>query len=474
MDFYKDTNGYFVIGAGKYPSGVYYTRYRGNGNIDILPVNHNKFLPAYSNIPITSLRGSSGNYYTDESDISPVIGDLIIGQPATRDNPLPTSIINETGKVFANTVFSDMIIGKRIPQITAQFQYPLVQDSSVIEEENGATASFSNSMLYLNTDSQTDSAVAISSTDTLRYIPGFEVYNFFTVGFNTPVEGQDQCVGLLDSNTGFGIGYKGLDFVFIHRRNGQDTTYPIDLDGFNRKARYILDTTKGNVYRLTFGYLGFAPATIEVIGSDNIPRVLFVFPYPNSSTEAHLTQTYLPVRAELNNNSGDTPMELFVGSLSAGIVDGSGCSEYEFARFFNYTIPAVTITDPTPLVAFKPKDTFGGKINYIKSRLAMISGATDLNKVSRWVLIKNPDVTNTPTWNDIDVDSTMQYSEDIEIDFDNSNTYFMVWNTGKEDSFLEFVDHLHLDLKPGDIACFYLAGTGTGEVNLAVNWWELF
>ena len=483
MDFYKDINGYFVIGAGKYPTGLYYTRFRENGNIDILPVNDGNSLPAYSNIVVTSLRKFDGSYYTDELDIASVLGELTIGiptplvvngEPVSKSNPLPTSLIDNSGKAAANTVFSDLVTGKRIPQITAQFQYPLTQDGSVVTTANGATASQSNSMLYLNTDAQSGSSIEIHSTDTLRYIPGFEVYNFFTVGFNAPIEGQDQYVGLLDDDTGFGIGYHGLDFVFIHRRDGVDTYYPINLTAFNNLAGYDLDPTKGNVYKLTFGYLGFAPATLEVVGPDNISRVLFVFPYPNSSVETHLSQTFLPVRAELNNNTGTTAMQLFVGSLSAGIVDGSGCSEYEFARFFNYTMASLTITDPTPIVAFKPKDTFGGRPNYVESRLSLISGATDLNKVARWIVIKNPVITNTPTWNDINIDSVMQYSEDITIDFANSNDYFIVWNTGKVDSFLEQIDNLHLDLKPGDTACFYLASSGTGEINLAVNWWELF
>ena len=483
MDFYKDTNGYFVIGAGKYPTGLYYTRFRESGNIDILPVNYTESLPSYSNIPITSLRKADGSYYTDELDVIPVIGDLTMGIPTpltvdgrsvNKSNPLPTSIIDNSGKSAANSVFSDQIVGKRIPQITAQFQYPLTQDGSVVTTANGATASQSNSMLYLNTDAQSGSSIEIHSTDTLRYIPGFEVYNFFTVGFNMPVDGQDQYVGLLDDDTGFGIGYHGLDFVFIHRRGSINNYYSIDLNAFNNTAGYELDPTKGNVYKLTFGYLGFAPATLEVMGPDNVTRVLYIFPYPNNNIETHLSQTFLPVRAELKNNTGTIAMELFIGSLSAGIVDGSGCSEYEFARFFNYTAPAITITDPTALVAFKPKDTFGGRVNYVESRLALISGATDLNKVARFVIIKNPVITNTPTWNNVDVDSTVQYSEDITIDFANSNDYFIVWNTGKVDSFLEQLESLHLDLKPGDVACFYLASDGTGEVNLAINWWELF
>lgn len=484
MDFYKDTNGYFVIGAGKYPTGLYYSRYKENGNIDIIPVNNSESLPSYNNIAVTSLRKSDGTYYVDDLDIASVLGELTIGTSApitvngltvSKSNPLPTSNIDNSGKASANTVFSDLITGKRIPQITAQFQYPITQDGGVVSTSNGGTATQENSLLYLRTDSQLNSSVEIHSTDTLRYIPGFEVYNFFTVGFNAPVEGQDQFIGLLDSETGFGIGYKGLDFVFIHRRDGEDTYYNIDLNGFNESAGYTLDPTKGNIYKLTFGYLGFAPATLEVIGSDNISRVLHIFQYPNSNTETHISQTFLPVSAELKNNTGTSAMELFIGSFSLGIIDGSGCSEYEFARFFNYTNSSTfTITEPTPLVAFKVMDTFRGKTNYIESRLAVMSGATDLNKAARWILIKNPVITNTPTWNNVDIDSTMQYSEDITIDFDNSNTYFLTWNSTKVDSFIEYVDQLHLDLKPGEVACFYLTGAGIGDANLSVNWWELF
>jgi hypothetical protein len=393
----------------------------------------------------------------------------------TDNNPSPGSDIDNNKRLSRNTVFGDKIIAKRIPQLAAQFQYPLASGAvRPPDVGNGGEILQENTLLKIQTDAQVGSFANVQSTDTLRYIPGYECYLYVTPDFNDPVDGQTQFVGVMDEETGFGFGYNGLDFVFLYRRDGISQYFIIDLDEYEKINGYRLNPQKGNVYLLSYGFLGYAPAKLEVIPPQGGLNKLYTLEYLNEHDQTHLNQTFLPLRAEMNNNAGDKDMSLSVGSINAGIVDGGGESNYTFARSFNYRDAEVLINGNTEIVAFRGKSTFGGRTNYVDGRLFNFNVAQDLNKSSVIVLFRNPVLLNTPTWTDVNVDSVLEYSTDILIDFEASTDTFYSQALFRVDTLDKEVESFRFDLAPGDMAVFAAETTGQGEIAFSNFWKELF
>jgi hypothetical protein len=393
----------------------------------------------------------------------------------TQSSPAPSLDVDNSNRVSRNTIFGDKITAKRIPQLAAQFQYPLASDDvQPPETGNGGQVIQEGSLLKLVTDAQVGSFANLQSSDTIRYIPGFECYFFCTPDFNEPTDGQTQFIGVMDDDTGFAFGYNGLDFVFMYRRDGADTYFPIDLVAFEELNGYALNPLKGNVYLITYGYLGYAPAKLEVVPPRGGLAELYTFEYPNAHDKTHLSQTFLPIRGELNNGAGATPMTLSLGSINAGIVNGGEQSTYTFARAFNYASDALPVNGNTELVAFRNKTVFGGITNYVAARLFNFNVAQDLNKSSVVYIYRNPVVLNTPTWADIDVDSVLEFSEDIAIDFAASLDTFYTQALFRIDTLDKEVEGFKFDLKPGDVAVFAVKTIGQGEVLFSNFWKELF
>jgi len=383
--------------------------------------------------------------------------------------------LDGSGKSATHSIFGDTITGTRIAQITAQFQYGIGSEEAKLESINGGYIDTLDSILHFHTTSDVGSTVNIQSVETLRYIPGQEVYCYYTIVYNEPILGQKQIAGLFDSENGFGLGYcDTTDFCFMHRRKGVTTYYPIDLDSFNEQNGYIFNPQKGNIYKISFGYLGFATIMVDVLRPDGTLANLHKFQYPNNNIVTHITQTFLPVRAEVSNQTGNTPMVVGIGSLSAGIVNGSS-AEYTSARKFTYAnATEFTINGATPLITFRNKATYNDIVNYVKSRLIYISGANDLNKNAKWVIIKNPVFTNTPTWTSPSVDSVMEISTDATMSLVTNTKYLLAFNNAKVNSFLYDVLNYQIDLRPNEWATIALLGTGIGSADLSMRWTELF
>ena len=430
----------------------------------------------FNNHGYEDFRDRFGNSFASEADFIEYLNGFInLAKSGTADNPNPSTDIDGARRPSRNTVFGDKITAKRIPQLAAQFQYPLAQtDVQPPDVGNGGTIVQENTLLKINTAAQVGSYANIQSRDTLRYIPGYECYLYVTPDFNDPVAGQVQRVGVMDDDTGFGFGYNGLDFVFIYRRGGVDQYFNINLDDFKTKYGYDLDPQKGNIYLLTYGFLGYAPATLEVIPPNKGLATLYTFEYPNKHDQTHLSQTFLPLRAEMRNETGNTAMSLSIGSVNAGIVDGGAESTYTFARSFNFRRSDVIINGNTEIVGFRNKTSFGGIINYVDARLFNFNVAQDLNKSSVVVVFRNPVLLNTPTWNDVNLDSTLEYSEDILIDFAASLQTFYSQALFRVDTLDKEVENFRFDLSPGDIAVFAIETTGQGDISFSNFWKELF
>lgn len=374
------------------------------------------------------------------------------------------------GRESLNSLFGDKIVGSRKVYIANQFVYGIERDDAIIEELNGATISVENSLLKGSTGTNVDGFASIQTKRYIRYKPGFDTVVMFTAIFSEPKVDSYQHIGLFDDNDGVFIGYD-TDGVFKLFRRNSGTTYKYTLD--TSVLSFDIDFTKGNIYRINYGYLGFAPIVLEVLSPTGKWEELYFIEYPNQNTLTNIGNTYLSMRGEVGNDGNNTDIVLKSGSIHASVVDG--VSDDLTGRYNNYNSePQIISSGDTIIVAFKNVDAFMGVNNKIASRLKEVIGTPDLNKIADLRLIKNPTITNTPIWVDIDTDnSVMQYSTDITVDLNTGNELFRLPISKTGQTIKDFTDKNFL-LFPNEIAVFVLTTTGSGEFSLFLDWNELF
>jgi hypothetical protein len=389
-------------------------------------------------------------------------------------NGVNSSDIDLTGRESHNTVFGDKIVGSRIPSIAAQFQYQL-QSNDVRPPRVVGSGSFDQeeSMLNMYTGNDSNGSIIIESQSYLRYLPGHEVQVLFTSVFSNNVN-IIQRAGVFDDSNGFFLEWDGVFLDSCRRRASVDFCEPINLTGIFNGVD--LDPTNGNVYSISYGYLGFAPISFSVMTPEGGWVLINKIKYPNTESVTHITQTFLPMRAETINVGQITDTVLSIGSIWGGIVDGNivpGSSRDPTARFFTQESPVVSSTDGV-LFAFRSKDTYENIDNRISSLLKLVSCSTDGIKPVRFKLLKNPEFLSA-TWNNVSVDSVLEYSTDLVLNVSaEDGESFLYWDMAKSDSFFEDVENQNLLLPPNGVAVFYFESQVSNEVQCSIRWAELF
>lgn len=301
-------------------------------------------------------------------------------------------------------------------------------------------------------------------------MPGNEAYAFFTAMFSAPKANSYQRAGVFDSKNGFFVGYEGTDFKITRRRNQIDYSQIIDVTKvFPLEA---FDPTKGNIYKISFGYLGFAPINFEIIDSSGEWISIGKIEYPNAYTETSIASTNLPMRGEVGNTGNNTDIVIKSGSITAGIIDGG--DDDPSARSYTYSKGTTTIAaGDNMLIAFRNITTFAGRTNRVKAVSQLLTSATEGTKPVRWKIFFNPTFTNTPTWTAINSDSIIEYSTNATITF-GTGEVGVEWNMSKSDSFFKDVESLNGHIYPGETAVVVVNSAGSSDTEFSIRWKELF
>ena len=391
-----------------------------------------------------------------------------------------TGDFDDAGRESINSIFGDKIVGIRKPSIASQFVYGIDSNSVLTTVVGSASYSIDNSMLKLNTGTTTNSSIFIKTKKALRYIPGFQAYIHYTFLLSTSKVGTYKFSGLGDEYNHFSLGHdEDGDFCIRYRRDSVDTF--IKQSEFNKDkvdgsgySGFDLNPEYGNVYRISYGFLGFANINFEVLDSSNSWIVMHTIKYVNSHMQTHITNTYLPIFADLSNGDTVEDVYLYSGSLEAGIVDGSNTNVT--TRDFSAKADLIATSTNTPIIIFHNKSTFASKVNMIPSLLSLITSSSEGAQNVNITLYKLPlsDITSA-TWIDVKTNvSTMEYAITPTLNTANiSNWEFLLpLNLAKSDSKIIDPVSFELLLYPDEYAVFI--GNGNSVVNTAIRWNELF
>lgn len=446
-----------------------------------------------SSIPIIQMQENSGRH-VDENSIVYNILELINRLTDTVN----VSLKDALGRSILGTGFGQMRIAEKISQINGQFGYNLPLREAVIETTGNGEIVIENSMLIIRNTDTGNGTASIESIQALRYIPGSMAVNEFTaVGIPVGEEwiGTKVTIGNFDDEDGFAIGsIDGVPFVMKRRYNGPgeietirvfQSEWNVDkLDGTGPSG-LTFDFMLGNVYELSWIYLGFGPITFSIFAPDGSIVPFHRIEYPNSQIKTHISLPYLPVRTEIDNTGSGKQIEIKIGSLDAGIYDGGGIDVARRYRGFNGAVESVvpkTVTDTTYLIAFRSADTLNGRKNKLASLLNLLTFVTDGAQPVLIEMVFNPTVITPGTWTRVDgksealSETPIEWSDDTVFDLNTGESSGLLLSLSKVDNINIFVDKMDSLLRRSEISMFKAsvpAGSGT-IVGFGLGYYDLY
>lgn len=219
----------------------------------------------------------------------------------------------------SNDAFSQPVTAGRYNQIEISFDQTdpdLITDITVTKS-NGGDATNGAGQAVFSSGINTNGGVKAVSNVSVAYRPHAEIYSAFTAIFTTGIANSHQRIGIYDTNNGFFIGYEGVSFGVTIRKGGVDVATPrasfnVDTLLGSVTSKYTrngvpesLDTTKDNLYRIRFGWLGAAPIFFEVLSPDGEWVTFHIIKHPNTTAGTSINNPDLPITLDIQKTGAD-------------------------------------------------------------------------------------------------------------------------------------------------------------------------
>jgi hypothetical protein len=174
---------------------------------------------------------------------------------------------NEYGQVvrpiMPMTSFGELSVAENTPIIQSMATYGIL-DQMTPFNINGGTSTFSDSMYVCSSGTNSDALGGLLTTRQLSYRPGQGISARFTGVFDSPVDGNDQQIGMITATDTAAFGYKDQVFGIIYQHGGkveiQELTVTgaaggsenatITVDGTGYTVPLTAGTTEHNAYEI--------------------------------------------------------------------------------------------------------------------------------------------------------------------------------------------------------------------------------
>ena len=392
----------------------------------------------------------------------------------------------EVGLTYANGLRTDIPKSAfGLARITAET--PVVQNDFIYgistqyvdagASNNGIVPTSSNNIALLNTGTSSNAYVYIHTKRFARYRPGQGMNVYMTGVFNAGVANSQQLLGCGNVTDGLFFGYNGTQFGIMHRSNTVDEWTPqtqwnldkMDGDGVSRQ---LLDPTKGNVYRITFQWLGFGAITFMIEDSDTGDFVpVHRIAYANKNVVPSMRNPSFPLTWIAQNLGNTTPITLKAVCCAAFVEGPKNMLGSTFGIDNTKTVSSTTVLANVLTIYNRP--TYQSIAHYIPLFVRMLSVGTDGTKNCVVYLVKNATIGGTPSFIDISsVNSVSQY--DTTGTSVTGGIQIAAFTFAKVESRTQSLGELDIFLEPGDklTIAAKLTGTGSTEVSASVTWLE--
>lgn len=281
---------------------------------------------------------------------------------------------NTTANQFIVSIFGSKLSEQEFDNLSIQFQYGIPNTILTTTLVNGGTATTANSCAVLSTSGTAGSVAGVESFTSLRYVTGHEANALFTAAFTGSLAANtQQYLGILDSVSGFAVGFKGTSFGVISRNNGTDTFVPqssfnVDrLDGTGPSG-FLYNRLNLNVFRISYGWLGASVIKFQIMNSNGNWILFHIIKQPNSSQNPSITNAMLPMGAQVFDPVGGNVLTLRTASWDMSIVDvNDTVGNRAFIVTNSLAIPLLT---ETHLVTIRNQNTFQSAQNQINITFA--------------------------------------------------------------------------------------------------------
>ncbi len=371
------------------------------------------------------------------------------------------------------SVFGDQLMARRTDDVSVKFHYNN-SPYEVIEVVTGTgVVTNTSSKAKVETGAGIGKA-EVYSKETVRYRPGHEAFSIFTAVYSTGEANVTQRVGCFDSEDGFYVGYEEANFGFSIRTGGVNTFIPQSSWNGDQflTGDFVLNPQMMNIYRISYGWLGIAPITLEV-SADNGENwtVAHQIDERNSQTNPSIMSPMLPIRMEVEATSAPTGSKYIeCSSWNGGTIGGESTDASSVDRYFSIDAgtKSIAAATPTNILTVRNPATYKGKTNNVKSQLLFVSVTADGNKPVKITTYKNATVGGTPSFSDVSTDSsTLQFdTAGTTVSGGTASFPFTVGiNEGKD----LYVKDFGLFLAPGDDVTFTAESTQVNDVTFTMR-----
>jgi len=376
------------------------------------------------------------------------------------------------------TPFGEVQVASKYPEIQLDFVYNINTRLTNKTEVASGTVTQANAMAVVSSGAATSSSATLSSRRIVKYHPGQGVTVRFTALFGTPTSGNQQLVGVGDSENGlfFGTDASG-NFGIIRRSNSVDTfvnktAWNIDkLDG--NIDPMTLTTSNLNVYEIGFQFLGAGAITFRVEGdADSNDPGQFIdvhrIDYTNDNTEPTLYNPSFPMMIESKNTTNNTAIVVKSASMSA-FIDGE---DRILGESFSATSSISSVTTETSILTLHSKTSFASKTNHSRARLGFISISTSGAKLTT-VNVYHQATPSGVTYNDVDTNTSFMEFSTTQSTTINGGHIIATLHLGTDDSkIIDLADYEEY-LYPDETLLFSGTSSGSGsDVAVSMRWEE--
>lgn len=235
-----------------------------------------------------------------------------------------------------------------------------------------------------------------------------------------------------------------------------------------------LDPTKGNVFQISFQYLGFGKISFYCEDPDDGEfHLVHSIEYANANTTPSIAQPSLPLSMIAENTSNTTNIVVKTASMGAYIEGDEDSIGLRLGAKATKTLSATAAE--TPLLALRCKEVFQSLQNRGKIKIQIISTGVEHSKPVNINFYANPTLTGA-SFSDVNTAVSMVETDTSATAF-SSGTFLFSINLGKTgNDVIDLKEEKYAGvLSPGNIFLATIAPTSTNgaEGTVTFNWVEL-
>jgi len=487
---YVAANGYQFFAA---PAFVNYIRYQFTNTAGVIQTDFyytTKFLTTGLSPQLLTT-----NAFIAEAMVATLGRNLLVGQNdggQFKNVRVDNQQHLEVNASNPKTSYDEIPVAELSPIAQLTYAYNVNTESNLITENNGGTITQANNMAILQTNTTANGQAILESKRKIPFKAGQGALVRFDCVFTAGIAqaGSRQWVGVGDADDGFLFGYDTTNFAITYRRDAtgagsaiiiNQADWNVDpMDGTGPSGM-TLDPTKGNVYQISYG-AGFGNVSFSIESDLTGDMVLVhVIEYANKFTVPSTYNPTFPMCAEAHNGGSTTNLVTSIASMSI-FTEGKNIPTGPIQSFQNRSSGLTDALD-SAVFALRIAGDFpigSGATNKVNIYLKSIGLLNDANKAAVFDLVLNPTPVTTPTWVNIDTNtSVVQTATNVLDDSINISTGKVLWSGGlaKDSGGTVDISDLGLFLRPGDILYATVnMGSGASGVDESVSliWQEDF